>query len=125
MPLLIYDAWYTVEAVRNEPQRLFIFGDNTARIGKGGQAIIRDEPNALGVATKWFPGSNQSDYFADGPAAEIALDTDLAKVETALCAGKTVYFPRDGIGTGLSDMPRRAPMLFAYMDKWFKDRLKK
>ena len=42
---------YTPELLRANPNKLFLFGDNNTRTGKGGQAVIRDEPNA--VALYW------------------------------------------------------------------------
>jgi len=40
------------EICRLHKNALFIFGDNLQGWGKGGQARIRDEPNAFGIPTK-------------------------------------------------------------------------
>jgi hypothetical protein len=55
--LLKTSLHYTAELLVAHPHTLFVFGDNVQRYGKGGQAMIRDEPNALGVATPPSPSS--------------------------------------------------------------------
>ncbi len=109
----IYDPYYTVAALRAEPAALFIFGDNTERFGKGGQAIIRDEPNAHGIATKLTPSQFMKDE--DVLSNIFTILKDLQLVTSYLRAGKTVYWPRDGIGTGLSAMPSQCPLTFEFL----------
>ena len=57
---------------------IVLFGDNLLRRGKGGQAVIRDAPNAFGIPTKRSPGRREQDYFSDKPdeiaAVKEALD---------------------------------------------------
>jgi len=42
---------------------MYIFGDNTYRVGKSGQAIIRDENNAFGIVTKVAPSNDTNAFF--------------------------------------------------------------
>lgn len=56
---------YTPELLRASPEKIFVFGDNMKRYGKGGQAVIRDEPNAFGVATKRHPSMYDWAFFSD------------------------------------------------------------
>lgn len=65
MTLYRTSTWYTPELLRANPDFTFVFGDNYQRKGKGGQAKIRDEPNAMGLATKWAPDKHHLDYFSD------------------------------------------------------------
>ena len=52
--------------VRAHPNTLFVFGDNDQRRGKAGQAVIRDEPNAIGFRTKKAPRTSaKSAYYTD------------------------------------------------------------
>ena len=37
---------YKVKDLKNNPNKIFVFGDNLKRKGEGGQAIIRGEENA-------------------------------------------------------------------------------
>lgn len=43
---------YTLNLVKGNRDVYFVFGDNLIGEGKGGQAIIREEPNTIGVPTK-------------------------------------------------------------------------
>lgn len=100
------------------PDVLYVFGDNVRRVGMGGQAgEMRGEPNAVGIATKWSPGREEDDYFSDDEyqTATAIIQQDFAPVKLSLRLGATVVFPLDGIGTGLSELPERAPRIFEYL----------
>lgn len=116
MPLIV-EKWLTLETVRANPDKVYLFGDNVWRRGKKGQAIIRDEPNALGIRTKWEPRENPESYFSDSQYAEICalLDEDLNVVDELLRAGLTVVMPEAGLGTGLAQFDIRAPRAFNYL----------
>jgi len=46
---------YTPEILKANPDKVYLFGDNLEKVGRGpgaGQAIIRDEPNAYGIPKK-------------------------------------------------------------------------
>lgn len=113
-----YVQWYTTERLRSEPEARFVFGDNCQRVGRGGQAAAcRDEPNAIGVATLYAPG----DYYrAADPFALQTVLLDLAIVAAALAAGRTVYAPMDGLGTGLARLPEHAPNLYRLIVAFFR-----
>lgn len=118
---IVFKAWINRADLRAEPEARFVFGDNTFRESYGGQAAaMRDEPNAIGVATKWFPGGD-GQFFADGDhAARQIVDDDIDLVVAALAEGRTVYVPTDGLGTGLSELPRRAPELHQHIIDRFR-----
>lgn len=113
--------------LRAEPEARFVFGDNVARRGLGGQAKeMRGEPNAIGVVTKWRPNSAAQDFFSDDdPDIQSAVEKDLRKVTDFLGGGFTVYFPSDGIGAGLSELPTRAPKLHQYITDYVADLAKR
>lgn len=101
--------------LRNNPDVLYVFGDNVDRVGLGGQAgHMRGEPNAYGVATKWVPSMHKSAFFDDADYDRIAkiIDTDFESLFKAALKGKTIIIPADGLGTGLSEMPTRCPKLY-------------
>lgn len=112
-----YLAWITREMLQAEPDARFVFGDNVQRVGMGGQAAsMRGEPNAIGVATKRRPGMRDADFFCDGNQDTIGIvDRDIDRVVAALLEGRTVYVPKDGLGTGLSELPARAPELHTHI----------
>jgi hypothetical protein len=59
------NLFYDKQLLRDYPSVYFVFGDNLKRYGAGGQAVIRHEPNAIGIATKRAPGISREDYFSD------------------------------------------------------------
>jgi hypothetical protein len=111
----------TREYVRAHRDTVFVFGDNMAGRGFGGQAAaMRGEPNSIGVPTKWKPERSPSSYFCDddwndGNVRQVLLEA-FARIEKALANGKDVVIPADGLGTGLAELPRRAPKIAAYIE---------
>ena len=102
------------------PDVLYVFGDNVLRRGLGGQAKeMRGEPNAVGVATKWSPGNHPLDYFDDYLYDKCThiIRTDWEKAVNHDWNGGVVVVPLDGIGTGLSELPTRAPKIYDYICK--------
>lgn len=95
-----------------------VFGDNTLRIGKKGQSVIRDCPNAFGVATKWKPERGEDAYFSDSAPAMKIVAKDLAAVKALLDAGYNVYWPAGSIGTGLAELPTRSPKIHAMIERF-------
>ncbi len=120
MPMRLHFGYFSVDGCRAVPEAVFVFGDNLERVGKGGQAVIRDCPNAVGLASKIAPRDDDDAFFSDGAAA--AFEDELRRfdgmVGSRLRAGATVWWPADGIGTGLSAMPERAPGLYARMCRY-------
>lgn len=110
------------ELVRAAPATLFVFGDNMARVGTAGQAFaMRGEPNALGVPTKWAPGMARRDFFSDQdwhhPDVMNAVVNAFTRIEEAIRSGQDVAIPADGLGTGLADLPRRAPVIHRWIER--------
>ncbi len=104
--------------LRTNPDVLYVFGDNVKRIGLGGQAgEMRGEPNAVGVATKWAPSMDNKEFFDDTDYYRIVkiIDEDFYPLFKAAEKGKTIVFPADGLGTGLSEMPTRCPKLYQHV----------
>lgn len=118
MPLE-YQAWIVRKNLRDNPDKLYVFGDNFKRVGFGGQAAeMRGERNAFGIATKYSP----SVYFGDEHLCLMAREwaQDFGYLIDWLLQGKTIVWPSNGIGTGLADLPNRAPqcwvVLSAFID---------
>lgn len=111
MPI-IFQKWITRQNLRDNPHTLYVFGDNLARSGMGGQAkAMRGEPNAVGIPTKAAPAlyahDNMLPIFAkEMGTAFYALQARLWKEQG------TIVWPKDGIGTGLADLENRAPKVW-------------
>lgn len=102
-----------------------VFGDNVQRTGKKGQSVIRDCPNAIGVATKWKPSRDSDAYFSDNAPAMKIVAKDLAAVKSLLDAGYNVYWPAGSIGTGLAELPTRSPKIHAMIERFVEECRKK
>lgn len=79
---------------------------------------MRGEPNAFGIPTKWQPMMTPKAFFWDHQREEILtiLEPVYQHLIQQLEHGKTVVWPEDNIGTGLSRMNVYAPKLWAEMD---------
>jgi hypothetical protein len=120
MDIIIFKGYWTVQYVRKHSNYLFIFGDNDIRKGKKGQAIIRGEPNSIGVPTKkisnYAPTSYYYDYEFDLNVQKI--DEAIEKIKLVLKNGKYcgIILPEDGLGTGLANLKENAPKTLAYLN---------
>lgn len=118
MGVIKYSGMYSVAVCRANPELTFVFGDNTVGFGKGGQAIIRDEPNAYGVPTKRYPSMDRSAFFAEGDQDGLmAILNALKGLWELLKDGKTVVIPVTpegdvSLGMGLAKLNETAPSLY-------------
>lgn len=125
--LEIVEYFYSVEICLNNPNKLFIFGDNTQRYGKAGQAQIRECQNSVGLATKFNPGMNDYDFFSDARFEECStiMERDVQKIINCLTNPSrgfdTLVFPVNGFGTGLSQLPEKAPRTYGILCKLLND----
>lgn len=107
---------YNIENCKKNQTVLFVFGDNEERSGRGGQAIIREEKNAIGIATKASIREFWSDKHLD--MNKQSIDADIQRVEDYFKGDpyfKAICFPKGGLGTGLSNLHIEAPKTFLYL----------
>ena len=105
---------YSNADVKANPDTIYVFGDNTQRTGTGGQAQIRNNPNAFGIATKLKPTNNVDAFMSDADleANKKVIDSDIRKI---LNQNKKIVFPKDGFGTGLAKLKEKAPKTYEYL----------
>jgi len=122
----IYKEFYSVEGAENEPKSLFIFGDNNIQQGIKGQAMIRKCHNAHGIPTKKYPGYAVEHYYNDAD-----YDNNIERIDIAIASiidkaprFHKIYLPNNGLGTGLSDLPNKAPKTFKYLNKAIRKMIK-
>ncbi len=118
MPI-IKQKWIVRANLQINPEHLFVFGDNMARRGLGGQAReMRGEPNAVGVPTKWEPSMFPSGFFSEADLEKVkpSIDEAFERLRAHLAGGGTIVLPRDGIGTGLAQLEGRAPSIAALIE---------
>lgn len=108
---------YTVSKCDNNPDFLFVFGDNTKRVGNGGQAIIRNCSNSIGIATK----ESIAEFFSDKHYSmnQIVIDRDIMMVKKRIIdyGFKAVVFPKSGLGWGRADMQIECPKTALYLSQ--------
>ncbi len=109
---------FSVDLVRKNPDKVFLFGDNLKGYGKGGQAIIRDEPNAIGIPTKKAPSMDKTAFFTDAEytSNKKFIDEAFAKIPR----GKTIVVPKDNLGTGRAQLKTKAPKTWLYLQEKLK-----
>jgi len=105
MNIEVCEGLYTKKLLRVNPNKVYVYGDNMKGYGKGGQAIIRDEPNAFGIPTKRYPSKDSWAYFSDKEDERMAV----------------IVFPSGGIGTGLALMSGKSPKIFDEMNGILKE----
>ena len=111
---------WDVSIARKYPNHIFVFGDNNIGKGAGGQAIIRYEPNSMGIPTKKYPSFAQDSFYTDAEYSEncIKISEAVEKIIQIAQNGTIVgiVLPTDGLGTGLSQLPLRAPRTFEFLN---------
>lgn len=110
---------YTREYIRENPDKLFIFGDNYARRGLGGQAKeARGEPNAIGICTKKAPTYEPQDFLTDEEYVQNITNIfeDFQPVLATLQRGAIIVWPEDGIGTGIARLAENAPRTLQFIN---------
>ena len=105
---------YSNADAKANPDKIYVFGDNTQRTGTGGQAQIRNNENAFGIATKLKPNNSAAAFMSDNDlqSNKDVIDSDIAKIKAD---GRPLVFPKDGIGTGLAKLKEKAPQTYAYL----------
>jgi len=117
--------WITRSFVREHRDHIFLFGDNLARRGFGGQAAqMRAEPNAIGIPTKKLPSNAEEAFFTDAEFEQnkAAIDRAFERLSRmSSTSEQVIVIPSDGLGTGRAQLENRAPLTFAYLQKRLRD----
>jgi hypothetical protein len=120
--ILIKQKFVSREDLRSNPLVTYLFGDNLAKQGLGGQAKeMRGEPNAFGVPTKKAPCMDKKCFFTDEKFDEnrAAIDKALyhADLHARTLGNGVVVIPSAGLGTGLAKLEEQAPLTFTYLKR--------
>lgn len=106
----------TREYLRMNPTHIFVFGDNTLREGRGGAAVLRDEPNTLGFITKKRPDKKSSSYYTPQEYEDVFVE-EMKYLEQAIINNSEKIFLISKLGSGLANK-------YNIWDKVLKDGLK-
>lgn len=116
------ENWTEIDVMKNH-KKWFVFGDNCERWGKGGQAIIRDLKNTIGLRTKKKPDNYTTSFFSDTELqinCELILE-DVLKVKEKNLLDFDVVLSKNGYGTGLAKMAERSPETFNYLNECLRN----
>ena len=113
----IFNGNWTLSDIKSNPKKIFVFGDNNLRYGKGGQAIIRDLSNTIGLRTKKAPNNQLSSFYSDSDLEENKKNIieDILTIKDLQLKGNIIVFSNGGYGTGLSKLKENAPKTFEYL----------
>ena len=108
----------TRDIVKDNPKKIFIFGDNDEKTGHGGQAKeMRGEINTIGIPTKKKPTMELDSFYSDEE-----FDVNKKKINFAISQmlnkvkeGYDIVIPSNGIGTGLSQLNIKAPKTYQFL----------
>jgi DNA polymerase elongation subunit (family B) len=117
-PKVEYMDFITRQIVKDNPDKIFIFGDNDLREGFGGQAKeMRNEKNAIGIVTKKAPSTTDDCYYNDDEFElnKKKINLDLKIIINEIKKGKCIVIPSSGIGTGLAKLQEKAPKTFKFL----------
>lgn len=111
----------TRKYVQENRHKAFIFGDNMQRKGLGGQAKhMRGEKNSFGIPTKWEPSEHEDAFFTNADFKAVKSTIDRAFRDIWFSDLSIVVIPQDGIGTGLAQLDKRAPVISKYIESKIK-----
>lgn len=109
---IIQEEYFSEDQCNENPQNLYVFGDNSYRYGKKGQAVIRDCINSIGIPTKRKPSMAKDAFMRDEPEDFKDILSALGDLVDRSYSYKNVVFPKNGLGTGLAKMNETSPILF-------------
>ena len=104
----------TSKLCQDNPNKIYVCGDNLAGYGTAGQACIRKEPNSFGIPTKRYPSMSAGSFFTDQKCEEEHVLNSLRDLYV-LSKRHTIVFPTKGIGTGLAKMKETSPAVYTKM----------
>ncbi len=119
----IFSTNWTEIDVMKSPSKFFVFGDNCERWGKGGQALIRDQRNSIGLRTKKKPDNLSSSFFNDleyQKNCQLILE-DILTIKEKQLNGSVIVLSKNGYGTGLAKLSERSPETFNYLNESLKN----
>lgn len=122
-PAIITMDHITREIVKNNKDKVFIFGDNDLKDGFGGQAFeMRGEQNTIGIPTKKKPETTDDSYYTDEEFEQNKkkINFSINLIMREIRMGKTIVFPSNGIGTGLAKLHEKAPKTYGFLQATLK-----
>lgn len=96
------DLHITENFLKENPEAIFVFGDNTIRKGYGGGASLRDHPRTYGFLTKKFPDNRDSSFY-DCEEYRSVFPIELENLKTYINEHSENTFYISQLGGGLAN----------------------
>lgn len=96
------DSIISLHYLRENPDHIFVFGDNTLHVGKKGAAMLRDEPNSYGFITKKRPSYDASAYYKPAEYKHV-FKKEIERLERDIEACPHLTFLISKLGAGLAN----------------------
>jgi hypothetical protein len=110
----------SVDLLRVNPDRVYVFEDTMDRSGSFGQAAVRQEPNACGIPVRKSPGLTCKAVFSDQDH-EFEAVTEALRQLYRKGRNRIVVFPHVGIGHGPYGLVKHSPRLYSHVCQILKD----
>lgn len=88
--------------LKENPNHIFVFGDNTCHRGKAGAAKYRDFPNTYGFITKIKPDMKPSSFF-DVEEYQIVYQYEISKLRNEILNNPDKHYLISKLGSGLAN----------------------
>ena len=92
----------TQKYLQDNPDHIFVFGDNHLRKGKAGAAKLRDLPNSYGFITKRYP-NNETKSFYKPEEYKFIFEEELDKLLVEIIMNQKKTFLISKLGSGLAN----------------------
>lgn len=104
----------SVDLLRVNPGKVYVFEDTLDRSGSSGAAKVRGEPNACGIPVRKTPGLSCKSVFSD-QAHEFEAVTAALRQLYRQGRQRTLVFPYLGIGHGPYGLASHSPRLYGHV----------
>ncbi len=123
---IIFKKHITRQDVNNNLNFLYVFGDNDAHKGMGGLAKeCRGAKNSFGIRVKKYPSLIDDAFYNDGELENNIrkIDEDINNLLKVSKSYGAFIFSNAPIGSGLANLPKRAPRTYEYLIKTLKEKV--
>jgi hypothetical protein len=110
----------SVDLLRVNPSRVYVFEDTLDRSSSLGQTMVRGEPNACGIPVRKSPSLTSKAVFSDQDH-EFEAVTEALRQLYRKGRNRTVVFPHVGIGHGPYGLVKHSPRLYHHACQILKD----
>jgi hypothetical protein len=92
----------TPKYLADNPDHIFVFGDNTVRRGKGGAAKLRDYPNTYGFITKLYPNNRDASFYKPEEYKSV-FKNEITKLQFEIVNNPDKTYLISKLGAGLAN----------------------